>query len=324
MLATMWASYRLHNITVRPTIDRRYSRWSWRGTGQRSDAAPSGSHLSPAAGSLPCRSTDSTLRGEPSLSQRRRRRRLISSGTCVALVVSTGWQECFQSSARASTRSASFRLRSRLQSSGRNGWATSWSMLEAGDRTVLLKKHVQRARTELHETPARRCCCECAAIQGLATIGERKRRARRVIPRDYITEWREWAPWNEGIPSRARPGHQPSPGRDILRSSARRGTCLPRRYGALQTLPDAVRALLRRYRLGSAGAWTSRPGDGRLAKCSQSLAWTCAVKSVAVQGNFRLPVAVRGCASDSAAPEGREQCPRAFCGGVLHRHHVLG
>ena len=34
-------------------------------------------------------------------------------------------------------------------------------------------------------------------VEGLAAAGEHKDRDGSVIPRDYISEWREWAPWTE-------------------------------------------------------------------------------------------------------------------------------
>ena len=127
-----------------------------------------------------------------------------------------------------------------------------------------------------------------------------------------------------GLPGRAGPRHQPRPDRDILRCGARRGPRVPRRHGALQALPDAARALLRGHRSGPGRAGARRSGDGCVAKRARSLAGRSAVEAVARAGDVRLPLPVRGRAGDAAAPQGRDQHPRALCGVRLPETRVLG
>ena len=67
----------------------------------------------------------------------------------------------------------------------------------AGDSAVLLKEHVREHARNFTRLLPWRGCRGGAAVEGLAAVGERKHRDGSVIPRDYISEWRERAPWSE-------------------------------------------------------------------------------------------------------------------------------
>ena len=149
---------------------------------------------------------------------------------------------------------------------------------------VLLKEHVrQRARNFTRLLPG----ADATGAQrskDWEAVGERKHRGGRMIPRDYITQWRERAPWTEDfqveqdlVISRALVEIFSDP--VLAGALAFRG-----RHGALQALPDTARAVLRGYRSGSGRAWAGWPGDGRLAKRPRSLAWRRAVEAVAGPG----------------------------------------
>ena len=52
-------------------------------------------------------------------------------------------------------------------------------------------------REELHRAPAEFECRGFAALERMAAVLARRHRAGRVIPRDYITQWWDQAPWRE-------------------------------------------------------------------------------------------------------------------------------
>ena len=194
---TCGLALRPRSTTARPIIVRRNSKWCCTGTARLSCAGAVRSRLSRAVTSMPFRSRVSTIPVERFWSRPWRRRRSISVGYMHRAGGVDRVAGVLLELATTSIRNASSRRRNPGRSCGRNAWATSWSMSEPGDRTALLKEHVRKHARNFTKLLPGAGAEGCAAVQGLAAFGERKHRDGSVIPRDYITQWRERAPWSE-------------------------------------------------------------------------------------------------------------------------------